>query len=178
MRRQLLKNWAQMRSSLSPYLGHDSILPFIDNPNNGVFLLCKTSNPGSADLQDQILISGQTIYEHVASSAKAWNTKGNVGLVVGATHTAAIQNVRRTAPNLWILAPGVGAQGGNLEATLNYGLRADGLGLIFPISRGISQAESPRQAAIALIEKINTTRLSWQSTPPKTDHAAYPTTRH
>lgn len=155
--------------TLNAYLGNDSISPFIQNPDNGVFLLCKTSNPGSSDLQDQQLVSGRTVYEQVAQSAKTWNVKGNVGLVVGATHPTALQNVRRTARNLWILAPGIGAQGGNLEDALRYGLRSDGLGLLFPVSRGISRAMNPHKAAANLNHQINKARKLWASRPPLPD---------
>jgi uridine monophosphate synthetase len=155
--------------TLNAYLGGDSIAPFIQNPEKGVFLLCKTSNPGSSDLQDQMLVSGITVYEQIAKSAKGWNTGDNVGLVVGATHPTSLQNVRRTAKNLWILAPGIGAQGGNLEAALRYGLRSDGFGLLFPVSRGISQALNPRQAVVTLNNQINQARERWAADPPVPD---------
>ncbi|MDV7397762.1 orotidine 5'-phosphate decarboxylase / HUMPS family protein, partial [Arthrospira platensis SPKY1] len=111
--------------TLSPYLGKDSIDPFIGNSEKGVFLLCKTSNPGAGDLQDLIvspLPSGEgagvrafPLYIHVAHLAKTWNTRNNIGLVVGATQPESLANVRAAAPDLWFLAPGVGAQGGDLE---------------------------------------------------------------
>jgi uridine monophosphate synthetase len=155
--------------TLNAYLGADSIAPFIGDSERGVFLLCKTSNPGSGDLQDLTLVSGKTVYEQMAAAAKTWNTKENIGLVVGATHPAALQNVRSAAPNLWILAPGLGAQGGDLDAALTYGLRADGLGLIFPVSRGISRAVNPRQTALDLRDQVNAARRSWVAAPPDTD---------
>lgn len=136
--------------TLNPYLGRDSLDPFIKDPANGVFVLCKTSNPGSGDLQDQRLVNaGQplTVYEKVAQLAEKWNTLDNVGIVVGATYPEALQRVRGLAPNLWILAPGVGAQGGDLKAALAAGLRTDGLGLLVPVSRQISRAEDPHEAA-------------------------------
>ncbi|MRR29809.1 orotidine-5'-phosphate decarboxylase, partial [bacterium] len=104
--------------TLNPYLGRDSLEPFINDPSRGVFVLCKTSNPGSGDLQDQRLVNaGQplTVYEKVAQLAEKWNALDNVGIVVGATYPEALQRVREVAPNLWILAPGVGAQGGDLK---------------------------------------------------------------
>ena len=105
--------------TLSPYLGRDSLTPFLADPQRGVFLLCKTSNPGAADLQDLALAgSSQTLWEHVADLACAWNENDNLGLVVGATHPDALRRVRQIAPELWILAPGVGAQGGELDAAL------------------------------------------------------------
>ena len=141
--------------TLSPYLGRDSLTPFLADPQRGVFLLCKTSNPGAADLQDLALAGvSQTLWEHVADLAHGWNENDNLGLVVGATHPDALRRVRQIAPELWILAPGVGAQGGELDAALRAGMRADGLGLLVPVSRAISRAANPRQAAVELVEKM------------------------
>ncbi len=140
--------------TLSPYLGKDSIEPFIQNPEKGIFLLCKTSNPGSGDLQDIVLSDGNLFYEHVAKLAQTWNTKNNIGLVVGATHIDALKRVRAAAPDLWFLAPGVGAQGGELESALKAGLRKDGKGMLIPISRSISRAESPARAAAEIRDQI------------------------
>jgi uridine monophosphate synthetase len=146
--------------TLSPYLGRDSLTPFLAIPQRGVFLLCKTSNPGAADLQDLALAGapGQTLWERVADLARAWNENDNLGLVVGATHPDALRRVRQIAPELWILAPGVGAQGGELDAALRAGMRADGLGLLVPVSRAISRASDPRQAAVELVEKMRAVR--------------------
>ena len=148
--------------TVNPYLGHDAVQPFLEDPERGVFLLCKTSNPGAGDLQDSRLLEqgGQMLYEAVARLAQSWNEKDNLGLVVGATHPAALQNVRAAAPNLWILAPGVGAQGGDLQAALAAGLRADGLGLLIPVSRALSRSADPRQAAQDLRDQINQPRAS------------------
>jgi uridine monophosphate synthetase len=140
--------------TLSPYLGKDSIDPFLNYSQKGVFLLCKTSNPGSGDLQDIALADGDLMYEHVAKLAQSWNTKNNIGLVVGATHIEAMKRVRAAAPDLWFLAPGVGAQGGELEAALKAGLRKDGKGMLIPISRGISRAEKPGLAAAEIRDEI------------------------
>jgi uridine monophosphate synthetase len=143
--------------TLNPYLGKDSLDPFLKDPERGVFLLCKTSNPGAADLQDLYLAEGENrykLYEQVAVLAQAWNRQDNLGLVVGATQIEALQRVRAIAPDLWILAPGVGAQGGHLAQALHAGLRSDGMGLLLPVSRAISQAKHPRQAAIELCEAI------------------------
>jgi uridine monophosphate synthetase len=154
--------------TLSPYLGKDSIDPFLTNQERGVFLLCKTSNPGASDLQDllvsttndkpQTAVDGSSsvvyLYEHVAHLAQQWNTRNNIGLVVGATQPEALTRVRAAAPNLWFLAPGVGAQGGDLETALKAGLRKDGKGMLLPISRGISRAANPAQAAAELRDEI------------------------
>ncbi len=149
--------------TLSPYLGRDSLEPFLLDPQRGAFLLCKTSNPGAADLQDMLVVgnaSGSasrpvTVFESVARLAQQWNTNDNLGLVVGATYPEALRRVRSLAPDLWILAPGVGAQGGDLKPVLQAGLRADGLGVLIPVSRAISRAADPRQAADALRLAIN-----------------------
>lgn len=146
--------------TLSPYLGKDSIEPFIQKSEKGVFLLCKTSNPGSGDLQDLMVTmeDGQSsmvpLYEHVAKLAQQWNTKNNIGLVVGATHLDAMKRVRAAAPDLWFLAPGVGAQGGELESALKAGLRNDGKGMLIPVSRAIARAEKPGLAAAEMRDEI------------------------
>ncbi len=150
--------------TLNPYLGKDSIDPFIQNSEKGVFLLCKTSNRGSGDLQDVMVDGGRwtadgesrsmPLYEHVAWLAQSWNVKNNIGLVVGATHIEAMLNIRAAAPDLWFLAPGVGAQGGELETALKAGLRKDGKGILLPVSRGISRAQKPGLAAAELRDQI------------------------
>jgi orotidine 5'-phosphate decarboxylase subfamily 2 len=144
--------------TLSPYLGGDSIEPFLRNPEKGAFILCKTSNAGSRDLQDlsvQDVDGGpRPLYLRVAGLASQWNTRHNVGLVAGATFPDTLRKIRGTAPGLWILAPGIGAQGGELQATLQAGLRADGMGLLINVSRGISRAQDPAAAAAELRDQI------------------------
>ncbi|MDO9122302.1 MAG: orotidine-5'-phosphate decarboxylase [Anaerolineaceae bacterium] len=147
--------------TLNPYLGQDALTPFKKDPAHGVFVLCKTSNPGSGDMQDlQLVNSGSpiTVYEKVAQLAERWNALDNVGIVVGATYPEALRRVRILAPNLWILAPGVGAQGGELSSALAAGLRADGLGLLVPVSRQISRADDPRLAAEQITNAIRQAR--------------------
>ncbi len=142
--------------TLSPYLGKDSIDPFLGHKEKGVFLLCKTSNPGAGDLQDLEVASENShpLYIHVAKLAETWNTRNNIGLVVGATQTEALARVRAAVPGLWFLAPGVGAQGGDLEVALKAGLRKDGKGMLIPISRGISRADNPAHAAADFRDEI------------------------
>ncbi len=148
--------------TISPYLGYDSIEPFLQAPERGVFLLCKTSNPGSTDLQDSKLAASlgeaETLYEKVARLAQGWNRGDNLGLVVGATQPEALRRVRAVTPALWILAPGVGAQGGDLEAALQAGLRPDGLGMLIPVSRSLSRSPDPAQVARQLRLDINRVR--------------------
>ena len=103
--------------TLSPYMGFDSIEPYLRYPGKGVFLLCRTSNAGGADLQAQRLADGELVYERIARLAGgAWNRNGQLGLVVGATYPAEIARVRELAPTLPLLTPGLGAPGGDAEA--------------------------------------------------------------
>ncbi len=144
--------------TLNPYLGKDSLDPYLGHKEKGVFLLCKTSNPGASDFQDLMMTpinqAPMTLYEHVARLAQAWNTGNNIGLVVGATQPEALARVRAAAPGLWFLSPGVGAQGGDLETALRAGLRKDGKGMLLPISRGISRAKNPALAAAEFRDEI------------------------
>ncbi len=144
--------------TISPYLGWDSVEPMIASPDHACFLLCKTSNPGSDDFQNQILESGVPLFIHLAQSVAEKGTAGNVGLVVGATDPDALAAVREVAPDLWILAPGLGPQGGDLEQALRAGLRADGMGMILPVSRLIAQADDRKTAAITFRDQINEVR--------------------
>jgi orotidine-5'-phosphate decarboxylase len=131
----------------NPYMGRDSLQPFLSRADAGVFVLCRTSNAGGADLQDLELASGETVYERVADLAAAWNERDNVGLVVGATAPAELAAIRERVPELPFLVPGVGAQGGDAEAAVTHGL-ADGVGLVNS-SRGIVFAGEDRGEAFA-----------------------------
>jgi uridine monophosphate synthetase len=157
--------------TVNPYLGSDAIAPFIANPTKAAFLLCKTSNPGAADVQD-LPANGTAIYLHVADLARQWNTRGNIGLVVGATYPEVLAETRAAAPELWFLAPGIGAQGGGLEAAVAAGLRTDGLGLLVPISRGISKAASPAKVAEEFRDQLNAAREAKPKTKPRFKYAA------
>ena len=145
--------------TLSPYLGKDSIDPFLAYKEKGVFLLCKTSNPGAADLQDLNFVGADgrppiPLHVHVAHLAQQWNTGNNIGIVVGATQPEALARVRLAAPDLWFLVPGVGTQGGDLETALRSGLRADGKGMLINVSRAISRSENPRLEAAKLRDEM------------------------
>jgi orotidine 5'-phosphate decarboxylase subfamily 2 len=145
--------------TLNPYLGKDAIEPFLQYPERGVFLLCKTSNAGSADLQDlPVLPAGSDqpmpLYRYVAQLAQQWNVHRNIGIVVGATHPQVMADIRASAPDLWFLAPGIGAQGGELEVALKAGLRKDGKGMLVNVSRSIARAEKPGLAAAELRDQI------------------------
>jgi uridine monophosphate synthetase len=150
--------------TLSPFLGKDAIDPFLAYKEKGVFLLSKTSNPGAADLQDLPLspypspiggrVGVRALYEHVALLAQAWNTGNNIGLVVGATQLPALKRVRAAAPDLWLLVPGVGAQGGDLESALRAGLWANGQGMLINVSRSLGRADNPANAAAELRDEM------------------------
>jgi uridine monophosphate synthetase len=166
--------------TINPYLGRDAVAPFITDPERAAFMLCKTSNPGASDLQDlpirsDPLESSWRLYEQVAQLGKEWNQRDNLGLVVGATQPEALARVRAIAPQIWILAPGVGAQGGNLQSALQAGLRADGLGMLISVSRGISQADHPEQAALQLRDAINQIRSQIRTQPVPGEQDTFPT---
>jgi uridine monophosphate synthetase len=154
--------------TLNPYLGGEALRPFLDRSDRGAFVLCKTSNPGADEFQglrmlalDDVLRSATSnrLYEIVARRAQEWNVNGNVGLVVGATDPQALLRVRQAAPDLWFLVPGIGAQGGDLKASLKAGLRPDGLGLLINVSRQIAKASDPGEAAKKIRDDINHLRL-------------------
>ncbi|MFC4406596.1 orotidine-5'-phosphate decarboxylase [Haloarchaeobius iranensis] len=108
--------------TVNPYLGRDSLAPFLSREDAGVFVLARTSNAGGTDFQDLELATGEPLYERVATRASEWNEHGNVGLVVGATTPDELEAVRERVPHLPFLVPGVGAQGGDAEAAVEHGL--------------------------------------------------------
>lgn len=128
--REAFERYGADAVTLSPFMGFDSVQPYLKYPEKGAFLLCRTSNPGGDDLQNQRLASvdGEPLlYEHVARLAQGpWNLNGQLGLVVGATYPAEIERVRAIAPTLPLLIPGVGAQGGDAVATVKAGWREGG----------------------------------------------------
>ncbi|MEA4813066.1 MAG: orotidine-5'-phosphate decarboxylase [Anaerolineaceae bacterium] len=141
--------------TLSPYLGVDSIKPFLANPEKAIFVLCQTSNPSANEMQGH---GNPPLFERVAELSLAWGSADQVGLVIGATQPEALERVRAICPQSWFLAPGVGAQGGDLKAALKKGLRGDGRGMIIPVSRSVMQAADPRAAAQTLRDEINAIR--------------------
>lgn len=148
--------------TVNPYMGKDSVEPYLAYPDKGVILLCRTSNPGGSDLQF-LDVGGKKLYEHVAEIiARDWNTTGQCALVVGATFPGEIARVREIVGDMPLLVPGIGAQGGDVEATLTAGKTAAGTGLIINNSRAIlyagkgeDYAEASRQAAQTSRDLIN-----------------------
>jgi orotidine-5'-phosphate decarboxylase len=150
----------------NPYLGRDSAQSFLEYAEHGIFLLARTSNASAPDLQDQI-VEGHPLYEKVAQLAAGWDAElpGMCGLVVGATYPEELARIRQIAPDLPFLIPGIGAQGGNLEAAVTHGPTAKGIGPVINSSRGIIYAssgpdfaEAARAATIELRDRINQIR--------------------
>ena len=126
--------------TVNPYMGRDSVEPYLAFPDKGVILLCRTSNAGGSDLQF-LDVGGEKLYERVARlAAEQWNTTGQIGLVVGATFPAEIARVRAIVGEMPLLVPGIGAQGGDIEATVKAGRTAAGTGLMINSSRAILYA--------------------------------------
>jgi len=149
--------------TLSPYMGKDSIEPFLEYPGTCSFILCLTSNPSAADFQTRTFQDGEKLYEKVAKSAVKWaeGKKGEAGLVVGATQTQALKGLRQLVPDTVFLVPGVGAQGGNLREVLSEGRSRDGFGILVNASRQIlyaspenDYAEAAREQAQKLVDEM------------------------
>jgi orotidine-5'-phosphate decarboxylase len=133
----------------NPYLGRDSVQPFLDRADRGVVILCRTSNPGAGDLQD-LVVDGRPLYQHVAEKvARDWNGHGNCALVVGATWPEQLREVRAIVGDMPLLVPGVGAQGGDAEAVVRNARTADGTGLLVSSSRAILYASTGDDYATA-----------------------------
>jgi orotidine-5'-phosphate decarboxylase len=153
-------------STVHPYMGFDSIEPFIRHPEHGVFVLALTSNPGAKDFQ-YLRVNGKPLYERVIARVKKWNVHNNLGLVAGATRPAQLKRIRSLAPGMPLLIPGVGAQGGDLKRAVVYGCDSRGfLGIINAgrsvvyASSGPDFAAAARQAAQTMRDEINRCRVS------------------
>ena len=155
-------------ATVNPYLGYDSIEPFISYVDKATFILCRTSNPGALDFQALSYWSGragdeqQPLFKLVAQKAKEWNENNNIGLVVGATYPQELKEIRQLCPEMTLLIPGIGAQGGDLASAVRYGVDAQGKKAIFSSSRQILYAskrsdfaQAARQAADELRCQIN-----------------------
>lgn len=136
-------------TTVNPYLGHDSVRPFIDYSEKGVFVLCLTSNIGFKDFQ--VTGTEEPLYKSVARHVKEWNHYGNCGLVVGATKPEQLKEINELVPDMPLLIPGIGAQGGDLEASVKYG----GKRAILNSSRSILYASNPKAEAKKLRDEIN-----------------------
>jgi orotidine-5'-phosphate decarboxylase len=140
--------------TLHPYLGKESLMPFLEREDKACIILCRTSNPGAGELQD-LLVDGTPLWERVAERvAGAWNANGNCMLVVGATYLEEMRRIRAVAPGMTFLVPGIGAQGGDVAAAVEAGLDAKGKGLILSSSRGILYSDDPSAAARDVCDEI------------------------
>lgn len=149
-------------ATVSPYLGFDSVEPFIEYKDKGVFILCRTSNPGALDFQSLVGAQGIPLYEAVARKAKEWDVHGNIGLVVGATYPDELRAIRQLCTEMPLLIPGVGAQSGDLASAVKYGVDARGEKAIIVAarqvlyaSRGKDFAEAARRSTQELRDSIN-----------------------
>lgn len=146
--------------TVNPYMGSECLAPVFDRAGKGVFLLCKTSNPGSGEIQNLELSSGQPLFAEIAAKVVEWNVESaaSLGLVVGATYPAELVKVREIAPRLLILVPGIGSQAGDLAAAVDAGIDANGGGLLINSARSISYASSEADFAQAAAKAARTLR--------------------
>ncbi|HEX3846711.1 MAG TPA: orotidine-5'-phosphate decarboxylase, partial [Steroidobacteraceae bacterium] len=166
--REAFERYGADAVTVNPYMGEDAVRPFLARADRGAILLCRTSNPGARDFQDLAVVPAAggpalPLYRHVAAAAERWNERRNVMLVVGATCSEEMRELRRAHPTIPFLVPGIGAQGGDLAATLEAGLDGGGAGLLINSSRGIIYAgsgslEDIRAAAGALHAAIEKQR--------------------
>lgn len=139
--------------TISPYLGEESLRPFLERKDKGIIILVKTSNPGAGEFQD-LKVGAKPLYQVVAEHVALWNKHGNCCVVVGATYPKELASVRKIIDDMPILIPGIGAQGGDLEATIKAGQNSQGQGMIINSSRGIIFADDPRAATLKLHQDI------------------------
>lgn len=133
--------------TLHPYLGSEALAPFLRRSDHASIILCRTSNAGAGELQD-LQLNGKPLWEHTAERvSRDWNVHGNCMLVVGATWPEEMRRIREVAPEMTFLVPGIGAQGGDVIAVVQAGLRSDGYGLMLSSSRAVLYADSPALAA-------------------------------
>lgn len=157
-------------TTVSPYLGFDSIEPFIQYRDREIFILCRTSNAGAVDFQSlrcEVESGHRPLFELVALKASQWNTYGNIGLVVGATYPEELRLIRQSHPDMLLLIPGVGAQGGDIAPTVGYGIDSRRAGAIINSSRQIIYAsprkdfaQAAKRAATELRDQINRYRFN------------------
>jgi orotidine-5'-phosphate decarboxylase len=159
--REAFERYGADAVTVNAYTGEDGVRPFLRDPARGAIVLCRTSNPGARNFQD-LLVDGRPLYQHVAErAARDWNEHGNVSLVVGATYPQEMATLRKSHPGIPFLVPGIGAQGGDLEAAVTAGIDAQRQGLWVSSSRGIvfaGDAAAIRGAAQKLRDEINAIR--------------------
>ena len=147
-------HWGFDALTVAPYMGYDSLEPFFDYDQKLIFVLCLTSNPGSADFEEKQLQSGAALYETVLGKVQDWERNGNAGIVVGATKTRRLGDIRKAAPGLFFLIPGVGAQGGSLQESATLGVDENRRGALINVSRGIIYPEGDFDSAEAFEDEV------------------------
>ena len=163
--KELFERYGADAATINPYLGMDSMQPFLDYRDKGIFILCRTSNPGSSELQNLMLDAGSLLFEEIVSLASSrWNYNQNVGLVVGATMASELKRIRELTGDTMLLLPGVGSQGADVSAVMAAGagggmLISSSRSIIFA-SEGNDFAEAARYAAIAARDEINQYRIA------------------
>lgn len=160
--------WGADAITINPYLGRDSISPFLAYPGKMVFVLGYTSNPSALDIQEFGGPEG-LLYEHIIRQGQSWGSDDQLGYVIGATQPHALTRLRQLTPGRapWVLAPGIGAQAGDLTAALKAGLDGRGQGMIVPVSRSVIYAADPRAATLALRAEINAVRAAIKPASPQ-----------
>lgn len=160
----IFDDWKFDAATVNPYMGKDSVSPFIKDENHCAFILALTSNPGSRDFQ-YMDVSGRPLYEHVVAKAAGWNEKRNIGLVAGATHPEEMKRIRGMVPDMPLLIPGIGTQQGDMEAAVRYGCDGSGFLALINLSRAIifasggeDFAERARDSALKMKREINLIR--------------------
>ncbi|MFW5748247.1 MAG: orotidine-5'-phosphate decarboxylase, partial [Chloroflexota bacterium] len=144
--------------TLHPYTGAEALAPFLNRADRACIILCRTSNPGSAEFQ-ALMVDGRPLWLHITQHVRDhWNKAGNCMLVAGATYPDELRQIRELVGDMPLLVPGIGAQGGDIEATVRAGQTADGLGLIINASRSIIFSENPGRVAADLRDAINRCR--------------------
>jgi orotidine-5'-phosphate decarboxylase len=163
----LLHDLGFTATTVSAYMGEDSVRPFIEDAGRGAFVLALTSNPGARDFQ-YLRVNGKPLYEHVVARGKKWNGKRNVGFVVGATRPSELKRVRTLAPEMPLLIPGMGAQGGDMNLSVRYGCDRHGELAVINASRSIIYASggrdfaaASRRAALSMRDEINSYRMKF-----------------
>ena len=159
----LFEVWGFDAITINAWGGRDSVTPFLEDADKGVFVWCRGSNPGSADFQDAQVVTDDgdmPLYRHMAIACREWDTKGNLGLVVGATAPDQLREVRTACPNMPLLIPGVGAQGGDLESAVRLGTDSRGRAALINSSRGIIYASNGADFADAAAREADKLRES------------------
>ena len=149
---EIFRNYRADATTIGPYMGRDALEPFLEYNGRAVFVVCRSSNPSARELQD-LEVEGEPLYVTLARIASSWSDR--VGLVVAGNDPSAMAKVRAAAPQAWFLAPGIGAQGGDIGHAVKAGARADGLGVLPTVSRSIAKAADPGKAARELRDAVN-----------------------